>query len=89
MKNFLLCLSAIIVIAIIFLSKEKPALNVSDLLLANIEALASGETSGGQRITCYKKLDGLQGAPMEDKTWCAECKARPASKWSSPSECIQ
>lgn len=60
---------------------------LSDLVLANVEALADNESGEGQRITCYNNLEGHQGAPMEDKTWCDDCKARPASKWSNSSEC--
>lgn len=61
--------------------------DLSDLALANVEALADNESGEGQRITCYNNLEGDQGAPMEDKTWCDDCKARPASKWSNSSEC--
>ena len=65
----------------------KSDVDLSDLALANVEALASNESDGGQRITCYNNLEGHQGAPMEDKTWCDDCDPRPASKWSNPSEC--
>lgn len=88
MKNILPYLIAITAIVTICVSKENPTLNVSDLVLSNIEALANGETEG-ERILCYKKIEGFQGAPMEDKTWCSECKARPATKWSDRSECTQ
>lgn len=65
----------------------KNDVGLSDLALANVEALADNESGEGQRITCYNNLEGFQGAPMEDKTWCDDCKARPASKWSNSSEC--
>lgn len=65
-----------------FVGKKSMTLNVSKLTVANIEALANNsESSGGSRITCYNQLEGRQGAPMEDKTWCDECRARPALKW--------
>ena len=62
--------------------------SLSMIVLANIEALAANESGGGKRITCYNELEGFQGAPMEDKTWCDDCKARPAAKWSRSSECL-
>ncbi|MDR1115979.1 MAG: NVEALA domain-containing protein [Tannerella sp.] len=61
---------------------------MSDVMLANIEALAQ-EGAGNQRVTCYNNFFGLQGAPMEDKTYCADCKDRPAQDWSGPSECFK
>jgi hypothetical protein len=61
--------------------------NLSDLALANVEALADGESGEGQRVTCYNSFEGYQGFPMEDKTWCYDCKDRPASNWSDKSEC--
>lgn len=88
MKKIVLSISIVIMaIGAIFLSKEYSASDVSDLALANIEALADNESGGGQRIICYNKLEGSQGAPMEDKTWCSGCEVKPASKWSEKSEC--
>ncbi len=87
-KNILFCLIAFIVMISVFCNQKFSTPNVSNLMLANIEALANnGESGGGQRITCYNKMEGHQGAPMEDKTWCDDCTPRPASKWSNPSEC--
>lgn len=80
------CFIVFTTITIISFTNKSSSPDISDLTLANIEALANGESSGG-RITCYKKLKGNQGAPMEDKTWCDDCKARPASEWSQASEC--
>lgn len=88
-KNILFCSIAFIVIVTFFISKKPSIANVPDLISANIEALAGGESSDGKRITCYNTLSGDQGAPMEDKTWCDDCKSRPASKWSNGSECIK
>lgn len=86
-KIILFCSFAFITITTIFISKKSSVTDISDLALANIEALANGESSGGQRSICYKKLEGNQGAPMQDKTWCTDCKPRPASKWEKSSEC--
>ena len=66
---------------------KKSEVAMSDLAMANVEALANGESEGGERIICYRKIEGFQGFPMEDKTWCNECRARPASSWSDKSEC--
>ncbi|WP_419051733.1 NVEALA domain-containing protein [Parabacteroides goldsteinii] len=94
MKKILLLYSilSIFVVATIVVcsSLSKTTSEMSELTLANIEALANGESSeGGKRVVCYNKLQGLQGAPMEDKTWCESCKPRPASEWSKQSECTQ
>jgi hypothetical protein len=61
--------------------------SLSDLVMVNVEALAITESGGGERIICYNEIEGIKGSPMEDKTWCNDCKARPASKWSIQSEC--
>ena len=62
---------------------------MSDVMLANVEALANDEGGGGQRVSCYNKIEGFQGAPMEDQTYCGTCKAKPAMKWSDSSECTR
>lgn len=76
-----------IAVCTIFINKGSKVTDVSDLTLANIEALANNESSDGKRIICYNKLEGRQGSSMEDKTWCDDCKERPASKWEKSSEC--
>lgn len=77
---------AVVVAAGYTVYSSQTSKELTGIALDNMEALASGESTG-QRSTCYQKLEGLQGAPMEDKTWCADCSSRPASKWSDPSEC--
>jgi hypothetical protein len=59
---------------------------LSDVMLANVEALAT-ESSNGQQVTCYNTISGQQGSPMEDKTYCGDCKSKPAQTWSNVSEC--
>lgn len=86
-KIILLCSTITLAITGTIICKKSSTVEMSDLSLANIEALANGESSGGQRIICYNKLTGLQGAPMEDKTWCFDCSIRPASEWDEQSEC--
>lgn len=88
-KIILLCGTIVFIIVGTIICKKASMVEMSDLTLANIEALANGESGSGQRIICYNKLKGLQGAPMEDKTWCSDCSIRPASEWSQQSECYQ
>ena len=56
-----------------------------DMKKATIVALAQGEGGGGG--FCYEKMEGLQGAIMEDKTWCDTCTPRPMQKWKNPGNC--
>ena len=66
--------------------------SLSDLALANIEALASVESTllingGGLWVTCWQTLTGIPGLLHTEKTYCTTCTAIPAVAWSSESSC--
>lgn len=81
-KVFVFAVVAVSVVSSVsvFSMKEVPDFERRDVVLANIEALSENESNTGRPNICYKVLEGYQGAPMEDKTWCTDCKPRPALK---------
>ncbi len=50
---------------------------MSDLALANVEALASGEGDGGNSVTCYSSSQSKSGATYYD---CGNCSKQFNSK---------
>ncbi len=86
-KIFIFAVVAVASISI-YPMEEASELDKMDIVLANVEALSDDEANTGRPNICYKMLDGLQGAPMEDKTWCTDCKPRPALQWKNPSTCF-
>lgn len=53
---------------------QRSSAKMSDLVLANIEALATGE-SGGQTLKCYKTVSSGGGGMMTHVTYCGTCSA--------------
>ena len=83
MKRKILIGSAVIAIAgvtTVNFGLNSKTSGISDLSLANIEALADDESYTQIRI-CYYGIEGMQGAPMEDRTYCPECSFRPCYKY--------
>jgi hypothetical protein len=62
---------------------------LSDLALANVEALASGEGGGGTiTYQCWQTVTGSSTASyLIEKTYCLTCTALPTTSWSSQSVC--
>ena len=64
---------------------------LSELALANIEALANVETTapigGSLSVTCWKNFSGEPGLVHTEKTYCTTCTAIPATAWSNESTC--
>ena len=55
-------------------------------VLANIEALATGE-SGGQTLKCYKTVSSGGGGMMTHVTYCGTCSAVLANAYSDSWQC--
>lgn len=58
----------------------------SDLILQNIEALASGETSG-KPLKCWRNISDDSASPQTHVTYCGNCDAILARTWSRESQC--
>lgn len=69
-----------------FYVSQRDDVEISDLVLANIEALASGE-SGGQSLKCYKTVSSGGGGMMTHVTYCGTCSAVLANAYSSEWQC--
>lgn len=52
--------------------QNKKSVELSDLAVANIEALASGEASG-TRLKCYKTISGNPNKTQTHYTYCGSC----------------
>ena len=76
----------VVVVAVANVNVIKNSQNhLSNLAFINVQALASNEDGEGD--ICYKKMQGFQGMPMQDKTWCDTCKPKPMYKWENKSNC--
>lgn len=69
----------------IYINQEEN--NMTDLALANVEALADGENTGKQ-YTCYKTISsGNSGAQTSDVRYCGSCSIQPANYYSGDGVC--
>lgn len=90
MKNILPCLIAITAIVTICVSKENPTSNVSDLVLSNIEALASGESDAQQPMDCFSSIQNTNdGRPSETVTYCGDCQPIRCTHWYNDGRCMR
>lgn len=82
-----------IVVATIFYLNANNSLKkdeFSDLLIANVEALASDESGGGQPMNCYSTVENSNdGRPVETVTYCGDCKAVRCTNWSNSGRCMR
>lgn len=63
--------------------QSQNSITLSDLVLANVEALASdNEASGGNRVTCYSSSSSKSGATYYD---CGSCTKQFNSKGTGTS----
>jgi hypothetical protein len=64
--------------------------DLSDVSLANVEALANGESSS-KSIDCWQEISSshsnAMSAELTHKTYCGECSAKLDRSWSSSSSC--
>jgi hypothetical protein len=92
MKKKILGGIAVFVIAVVAawnvnLNSQKS--DLSDISLANVEALASGE-SGGQPMDCYCYIQyNNDGRPKTDQTYCGNCQAIVCTYWAGESGCMR
>ena len=59
--------------------------NLSDISLANVEALARNENGG--TLDCWNTISSQGPNASTHKTYCGECKAKICNYWSSASTC--
>lgn len=59
----------------------------NDLVLQNIEALASGETSGTP-LKCWKNISDAGPNTQTHVTYCGDCSATLARSWSTEGQCM-
>lgn len=60
-----------------------------DLCIANIEALASGE-SDAQPMECYSHVENINdGRPVETQTYCGDCQPIRCTHWSNSGRCMR
>lgn len=76
-KFFLLTIAIVAVVATIGISKNANEVELSDLALANVEALAYGESGGGSTVDCYSSSRSSSGATYYD---CGTCEKQYNSK---------
>lgn len=85
-------LSAIIATAFLSFSNKNNNLqkdNFSDIFIANVEALANGE-SGVQPMDCYSRVENTNdGKPAETQTYCGDCKPIKCTHWSNSDRCTR
>ena len=77
----------LIVIATILISKKVSASTTSDLMLANIEALANPE-SGGTALNCWQTINGTGASLPTHVTYCLSCSPELARSWAGSSSCM-
>lgn len=91
MKKYLYS-SAIIIIIFVFFADINNTLQrnaLPSILLANVEALASGE-SGGQPMDCYSNIEMINdGRQVETVTYCGDCKPIQCTNYWSSNRCMR
>lgn len=69
-------------------SLREPEEKMSELMLDNIEALASGEL--GEKLDCWSTVSSTNGSVLSTHvTYCGTCNAVLAKSWSNRSICNQ
>ena len=58
---------------------------MTDIMLENVEALASGES--GQRLDCWETVSSTGNILSTHVTYCGNCQAVLAKSWSRKSIC--
>lgn len=86
MKKLFFILSVLAFGIIVFIKVQNSAsISMSDVALANIEALASGES--GSTLKCYKTVSTNGSGQLTHVTYCGDCKAVKANAWSNEWQC--
>ena len=63
-----------------------PKTTLSEIALANIEALADSET-GGYYLKCYKTVYCESTTVREERVYCGTCASIVCTSWSNESTC--
>lgn len=67
--------------------KESQTSKISDLMLENIEALASGEAGSQYFLRCWRTITCEEANLREEKTFCGNCTATVCTHWSDENIC--
>lgn len=84
----LIFLFLIVSVALVKIISNKSSYETSDLMLANIEALASGESNTGTKLDCWDSVSNKGNVLQTHVTYCGDCNAVLARSWSSQSMCV-
>ena len=87
-KVFLIIgLAAIVSITVFNIRVNLSSDSLSELALANIEALARNETGAGEKLSCYLTVSNSGSGNQTHQTYCGDCKATLCRSWWDSSEC--
>lgn len=63
---------------------------VTELCIANIEALASGESDAQQPMDCFSSIQNTNdGRPSETVTYCGDCQPIRCTHWYNDGRCMR
>lgn len=87
MKRLVLAI-LIVSVALVKIISNQNDFETSDLILANIEALASGESAPGTKLDCWDTVSNKGNVLQTHVTYCGTCGPTLARSWSSQSMCV-
>ena len=82
----LVIITTVVILCFINININNTKDGISSIKLANIEALASGESSG-EWITCYRTISCAGSGNSTHVTYCGDCSAHIARGWSNSDFC--
>ena len=75
----------IVVVTLINVNFNSNKYGLSDVSLANVEALAKNES--GDNLACWKTITSKGEGNLTHVTYCPSCSAEPARGWSNGDGC--
>lgn len=87
-KNVFLIIGVIAFAGVIAfnVSENLRSSSLSDIALANVEALARNE-GGGSSLDCYQTVDFGGPDNPTHQTYCGDCSATLCRRWANASQC--
>ena len=88
MKRYLLKITMVVVALVYYVGvyTSQRTHSMSDIMIANVEALARGES--GQKLDCWQHISSTGNVLATHVTYCGSCDAILAKSWSSQSMCV-
>jgi hypothetical protein len=90
MKKLIISITGIATFAVVLVFSASISFrgsSISNLSIANIEAL-SGSESGGVTLACYDTISSIGNGNQTHKTYCGDCKATLCRAWNTGSFCV-